>query len=163
MKRYCELIKCWTTIRKTMYKLTFEILWSEAQQQAGLEKIILALISYQLNIELLCVVAQEKFILLNCQCSSTNTRVIAARPGVSSEPSKSSNEIFLLSNTHLHAPLLEWVYFLATLANFRNGRRQETYLSSCKELAVMVVLGQAWGPAFAQKCRRRGCSRSIWK
>ena len=116
-----------------------------------------------LNIELIRVVAQEKFILLNCLCSVTNTRVIAARPGASGDPSKSSNEAILPNHTYLHAPLPQWVYLLATMANFRNGRRQEAYLSSHKELALMVVLSQAWGPALARKYRRKGCSLSIWK
>lgn len=83
-----------------------------------------------LNIELLRVVAQERLILLNCLCSITNTRIIAARPGASSEPNKSWNEAILLSHTHLHAPLPEWACLLATLASCRNSRRQETYLSS---------------------------------
>lgn len=76
------------------------------------------------------MVAEEKLILLNCLCSVTNTSIIAARPGASSDPSKSLNEAILLSHTHLHAPLLEWVYLLATLANFRNGRRQEAFVFS---------------------------------
>lgn len=79
---------------------------------------------------------------MNCLCSTTNTRVIAARPGASGDPSKSSNKSILLSHTDLCAPLLEWVYLLATLVNFSNDRRQETYLSSRGELALMVLLRQ---------------------
>lgn len=67
--------------------------------------------------------------------------LIAARPDASGDPSKSSNKSILLSHAHLCAPLLEWVYLLATLVNFSNDRRQ-TYLSSRGELALMVLLSQ---------------------
>lgn len=115
-----------------------------------------------LNIELVRVVAQEKFIVLSCLCSITNTRVIAARPGVSSDPSKSLNEVILLSCTHLllEAPLLEWLCLLAALVNFRNCRRQEACWSSHKEQecsprsTVTVIISQPQGPALPQKYSR---------
>jgi len=93
-----------------------------------------------LNLELLRVVAQEKFILLNCLRSITDVRVTAARPDASNDQSKGSNEAILPSHKQLHVPLLGWVYLLATLAKFGNSRRQEACMSSRNEVALMVVL-----------------------
>lgn len=86
-----NLLKCWSTLPKTADDLTFGILPSQAQQQVGLEDSSCTDI-WSLNTELICVVPEEKFVLVYCLCSIVSTRVIAAGPGASSAYKKVANQ-----------------------------------------------------------------------
>lgn len=162
MKRYFELVKCWSTIPKTTYKLTFGILRSQAQQQVGLEEIILALISYHwtlnsyvwwLRRSLYCWTACAPWQIPASLQQGQVRLVIWVKVWM--------RQFSWVTHTSMHHYWNGCTYWLLWPALEMVGHKKP--LSSHRELALMVVLSQACGPALAQKYRRRGHTPTIWK